>query len=156
MLFYIEDPGKAPSSYLLRSPILMFSPQTLKERFAEQLPEKIEQIKKLRKYGPIQRQFKGAARTDFGTETMDQRLLERSPLTKFMEELVESSRWSGKDLFLTLRRVSVSGERQFQSARNCFRKPRAEKSLSQKVQLLVSALSTLLIVSRSFLAALNR
>jgi len=111
----------------------MFSPQTLKERFAEQLPEKIEQIKKLRKYGPIQRQFKGASGTDFGTGTMDQRLLERSPLTRFMVELVESSRWSGKDPCLTLRRASVSGERQFQSAKNCSRRPRAEKSLSQKV-----------------------
>ncbi len=48
MLFVIENPGQA--CYLLGPRLVLIDYlQTLKERFAEQLPEKIEQIKKLRK-----------------------------------------------------------------------------------------------------------
>jgi hypothetical protein len=50
MLFFGEDAGKIKLPSSLTYCRLTNSAQTLKERFAEQLPEKIEQIKKLRKY----------------------------------------------------------------------------------------------------------
>lgn len=48
-MLLFQNPGRSSSSFL---PLLHLTilAQTLKERFAEQLPEKIEQIKKLRKY----------------------------------------------------------------------------------------------------------
>jgi hypothetical protein len=46
---------------------------------------------------------------------------------------VVSSPWSGRDQFLTPRRVSVSEERQFQNARSFSQRLREDKSRCQKV-----------------------
>jgi citrate synthase len=52
--------------------------------------------------------------------------------------LVVSSLWSGKDPFLMLRRVSVSEERQFQSANKSFPRHPEERSHCQKVRKITS------------------
>lgn len=70
---------------------------------------------------------------------------------------MESSHWSGKDLFLTPKRVFDSEERQSQNARSFFQKPPEEKNLSQKVRLAHRSRPHLLTdILRSFLASFDR
>jgi hypothetical protein len=75
-----------------------------------------------------------ASQIDKLAEIMDPRLSERSPLTKSTVVLVASSLSSGKVRFSILRRVSVSEERQFQSARSFSQRLQVERSLCQKVR----------------------
>ena len=118
--------------------------QSLKETFAEKLPGEIEKIKKLRKsvqQGPNSFQqyfFFGLAVADllFFKEVTGQVLWARSLLIKSTVELVVSSRWFGKALSSTQKRVFVSEGKPFQNAKNCCPKFREEKSHYQKVWLL--------------------
>lgn len=64
---------------------------------------------------------------------MAQRSLGRSLLTKFMEELAASSHSSGRVLYSTRKRASVSEGRQFQSVRNSCPRLLVEKSHFRKV-----------------------
>jgi hypothetical protein len=97
------------------------------------LPEKIEQIKKLRKYEPVLFRDDNISASDFFAETMDQRSSGRSPWTRSTVVRVGSSHLSGKDPFLILRRVSDSEERQFQNAKSFSRRLREERSPYLKV-----------------------
>merc|ERR1712144_98028 len=82
--------------------------QTLKERFAEQLPEKIEQIKKLRK--------------DYGSKVVGEVTLDQ---VYGGARGIKSLVWEGS--------VLDSEEGQSQSARSFSQKPQVERSLCQKV-----------------------
>jgi len=139
----LQDPGTppTPSVRTLTSPIdRAILSQTLKERFAELLPEKIEQIKALRKYSrspsspaPHRAQLILLTCCCKPAGSTVPRSLTRSPSTKYMAVPVASSASSGRVRFSTLRRVSASAARPSPNARSFFPRPPAARSPSPRV-----------------------